>query len=131
MDPTLSIVIPCLNEAETLGRVIEEAWEGIRLTGCTGEVVVADNGSTDGSREIAIRHRAQPSKQRPCHGRIQERGPPPPEGAPASGTPGRCLRYQAGSEIGAPIPLPFIPLLHFLLPSCPSPHRSLIVRSGP
>jgi glycosyltransferase involved in cell wall biosynthesis len=54
----LSVVIPCLNEAETLGVCIEKAFEGIAAAGTPNaplgaEVIVADNGSTDGSREIA------------------------------------------------------------------------------
>lgn len=51
----LSVVIPCLNEAETLGRCVEAALAGIAAGGGTGEVVVADNGSTDGSQAIAQR----------------------------------------------------------------------------
>ena len=50
----LTIVMPCLNEAETLGRCIEQ---GPRFfsdrSGVRGEVIVADNGSTDGSQAIA------------------------------------------------------------------------------
>ncbi len=54
MPVELSIVIPCLNEAETLARVIRKAHEGARRAGVESyEVVVADNGSTDGSQEIA------------------------------------------------------------------------------
>jgi glycosyltransferase involved in cell wall biosynthesis len=49
----LSVVIPCLNEAETVGICIEKAFEGIRNAGIVAEVILADNGSTDGSREIA------------------------------------------------------------------------------
>ena len=49
----VSVVIPCLNEAATLRSVIDKAWIGIGKTGLPGEVVVADNGSTDGSLEIA------------------------------------------------------------------------------
>lgn len=51
----LSIVMPCLNEAETLPGCIEEAEQTLRLHGIAGEIVVADNGSTDGSEEIARR----------------------------------------------------------------------------
>lgn len=51
----LSIVLPCLNEAETLGACVEKAFRALRENGIPGEVVVADNGSTDGSREIAER----------------------------------------------------------------------------
>jgi glycosyltransferase involved in cell wall biosynthesis len=51
--PELSVVIPCLNEAQTIGTCVRKAQaslEGIRIS---GEVVVADNGSTDGSQAIA------------------------------------------------------------------------------
>jgi glycosyltransferase involved in cell wall biosynthesis len=51
----LSVVIPCLNEAETLEQVIREARDGLQRSGAAGEIVVADNGSTDGSPEIAER----------------------------------------------------------------------------
>ena len=49
----LSVVMPCLNEAETLGACIRKAQRAMEAAGITGEVIVADNGSTDGSREIA------------------------------------------------------------------------------
>ncbi len=49
----LSIVMPCLNEAETLAGCIEKAQECLRELNVTGEIVIADNGSTDGSQEIA------------------------------------------------------------------------------
>ena len=49
----LSIVIPCLNEAETLGTCIRKAQQCLRQEGIDGEIIVADNGSTDGSQEIA------------------------------------------------------------------------------
>jgi Glycosyl transferase family 2 len=52
-DPVVSVVIPCLNEAETIGFCVERALVGIAATGLPGEVVVADNGSTDGSDRIA------------------------------------------------------------------------------
>lgn len=54
-DLELTIVMPCLNEAETLARCIEKALAGIAAAGVTGEVLIADNGSTDGSIEIAER----------------------------------------------------------------------------
>jgi glycosyltransferase involved in cell wall biosynthesis len=49
----LTIVMPCLNEAETLARCIEKARRGIQTSGVRGEIIVADNGSTDGSQAIA------------------------------------------------------------------------------
>jgi len=49
----LSIVMPCLNEAETLGACIAKANRFLADSGVRGEVVIADNGSTDGSQQIA------------------------------------------------------------------------------
>ncbi|WHZ17300.1 MAG: dolichol-p-glucose synthetase, (glycosyltransferase) [Nitrospira sp.] len=51
--PELSIVMPCLNEAETIGTCIQKAQEFLHQYQVVGEIVVADNGSTDGSQEIA------------------------------------------------------------------------------
>ncbi|MEI7634380.1 MAG: glycosyltransferase [bacterium] len=50
----ISVVIPCLNEARTVGRCVEAAIEGIGAAGLSGEVIVADNGSSDRSRERAV-----------------------------------------------------------------------------
>ena len=49
----VSVVIPCLNEANSLGTCIEKAQKAFADAGLRGEVVIADNGSTDGSVEIA------------------------------------------------------------------------------
>lgn len=49
----VSFVIPCLNEAETIERCVQAALRCIREHGFAGEVVVADNGSKDGSAELA------------------------------------------------------------------------------
>jgi glycosyltransferase involved in cell wall biosynthesis len=49
----VSVVIPCLNEAKSIGICVGKAIEAFRAAGLHGEVVVADNGSTDGSIEIA------------------------------------------------------------------------------
>lgn len=53
MKPELSVVMPCLNEAETLAICIQKAKGFFEREGVTGEVVIADNGSTDGSQQIA------------------------------------------------------------------------------
>ncbi|MGD0746112.1 MAG: glycosyltransferase family 2 protein [Verrucomicrobiota bacterium] len=45
--------MPCLNEAETLARCIEKARLGLQRAGVSGEIIIADNGSTDGSPAIA------------------------------------------------------------------------------
>jgi hypothetical protein len=50
----LSIVLPCLNEAETLRVCVDKAMASIAALGIDGEVIVADNGSTDGSQAIAL-----------------------------------------------------------------------------
>jgi glycosyltransferase involved in cell wall biosynthesis len=55
----VSVVMPCLNEAETLAGCIEEARRGLADAGVEGEVVVADNGSSDGSQDIARAHGAR------------------------------------------------------------------------
>ena len=49
----VSVVIPCLNEANSIGICVEKALGAFHTAGLRGEVVVADNGSTDGSIEIA------------------------------------------------------------------------------
>jgi glycosyltransferase involved in cell wall biosynthesis len=51
----LSVVLPCLNESETLATCVAKAQRSMRDLGIDGEVIVADNGSTDGSQEIARR----------------------------------------------------------------------------
>jgi len=57
-DPSLravevSVVMPCLNEAETLAACIQKAQSAIEKDGLSAEIIVADNGSTDGSQAIA------------------------------------------------------------------------------
>src|ERR1700756_3979255 len=49
----VSVVIPCLNEANSLAFCVEKAISSFRKAGLRGEVIVADNGSTDGSIQIA------------------------------------------------------------------------------
>src|SRR3954463_12043259 len=51
----VSVVMPCLNEADTLDTCIAKAQRALREHGIRGEVIVADNGSTDGSQAIARR----------------------------------------------------------------------------
>jgi glycosyltransferase involved in cell wall biosynthesis len=55
----LSVVIPCLNEAETVGTCVAKAVQWIRMHEVAGEVIVADNGSTDGSCQIAAANGAK------------------------------------------------------------------------
>lgn len=51
--PSVSVVLPCLNEAASVAACVDEALSTLELAGFDGEVVVADNGSTDGSAGIA------------------------------------------------------------------------------
>lgn len=51
--PEITIVMPCLNEAQTLKSCIEEGLRAFADNGLKGEIVIADNGSTDGSQDIA------------------------------------------------------------------------------
>jgi glycosyltransferase involved in cell wall biosynthesis len=54
IDPLeLSVVIPCLNEAKTIAECIAKARTFLARSGIVGEILVADNGSTDGSQAIA------------------------------------------------------------------------------
>ena len=59
MRPILSIVLPCLNESETLEICIQKSLKSIADIGILGEVVVSDNGSTDNSKEIAVKSGAR------------------------------------------------------------------------
>ncbi len=52
---THSIVMPCLNESETLEICIRKAQTFLSTNNIAGEIVIADNGSTDGSQEVASR----------------------------------------------------------------------------
>src|SRR5882672_11125871 len=51
----VSVVMPCLNEADTIGTCIEKALRALRENNISGEVIIADNGSTDNSSAIATR----------------------------------------------------------------------------
>jgi hypothetical protein len=55
----VSVVIPCLNEAQSIAFCIDKARAAFKAAGINGEVVVGDNGSTDGSIEIAKTHGAR------------------------------------------------------------------------
>jgi len=59
MQPELSIVMPCLNEARTLAGCIRKAQLFLKEHGVSGEVIVADNDSTDGSIKIAEKMNAR------------------------------------------------------------------------
>jgi glycosyltransferase involved in cell wall biosynthesis len=55
LPPEVSVVIPCLNEADTLANCIQKATRALGSYAIQGEIIVADNGSTDGCIEIATR----------------------------------------------------------------------------
>ena len=55
----LTILMPCLNEAETLARCIDKARAYLARSNVSGEVLIADNGSTDGSQALAAAHGAK------------------------------------------------------------------------
>lgn len=59
MSKEFSIVMPCLNESETLAICIEKANLFFETNAINGEVIIADNGSSDGSQEIALSHGAK------------------------------------------------------------------------
>jgi glycosyltransferase involved in cell wall biosynthesis len=49
----VSVIIPCLDEAENIQQCVRSAWDAMARAGIAGEVIVADNGSDDGSAELA------------------------------------------------------------------------------
>src|SRR5262249_26057014 len=55
----VSVVMPCLNEARTVGRCVAKAVRCRAELNVRGEVIVADNGSTDGSPAVAREHGAR------------------------------------------------------------------------
>jgi Glycosyl transferase family 2 len=61
--PTVSVVIPCLNEAECIERCVTLARETLEANGLDGEVVVSDNGSTDGSGALAAKAGARVTRE--------------------------------------------------------------------
>jgi glycosyltransferase involved in cell wall biosynthesis len=58
-DLELTILMPCLDEAETIARCVDKARGFLSASGVTGEVLIADNGSSDGSQAIAEAHGAR------------------------------------------------------------------------
>ncbi len=60
----LSVVLPCLNEADTVGRCVTMALETLHRMHIDGEVVVVDNGSDDASAEVARRAGARASSRK-------------------------------------------------------------------
>jgi len=74
-DIELSVVLPCLNEAETVGPCVRLAVATLRSLGVRGEVVVVDNGSTDDSAAIATREGARVVQEsQPGYGSALMRG---------------------------------------------------------
>lgn len=65
---TLTIMIPCLNEAETIGACVRKGMAFLAESGVAGEVLISDNGSTDGSQEIARRLGARVVEQTQVRG---------------------------------------------------------------
>lgn len=61
--PDVSVVMPCLNEEPTVGSCVDEAREFLSNNDLTGEIIVVDNGCTDGSAEIAKKHGARVIKE--------------------------------------------------------------------
>ena len=57
--PEVSVVIPCLNESRSIAACVDQAKSALAAEGMNGEVVVSDNGSTDGSVKIAESHGAR------------------------------------------------------------------------
>ena len=51
--------MPCLNQAETIVACVRKAREFLRASDIVGEVLIADNGSTDGSQQLAAREGAR------------------------------------------------------------------------
>jgi glycosyltransferase involved in cell wall biosynthesis len=49
----VSVMIPCLNEAENIEQCVTSVWRALELAAVAGEVVVADNDSDDGNAELA------------------------------------------------------------------------------
>ena len=73
--PTVSIVMPCLNEEETVGVCVTKARSWLSTSGVDGEVIVVDNGSTDRSTEVATQAGARVVHEpMPGYGQAYQRG---------------------------------------------------------
>jgi glycosyltransferase involved in cell wall biosynthesis len=73
--PFVSVVIPCLNEAQSIEEAVRRAWQALSGNGLKGEVIVVDNGSTDGSPELARRAGADVvEEERRGYGRAYQAG---------------------------------------------------------
>ncbi|RPH36685.1 MAG: glycosyltransferase family 2 protein [Chloroflexi bacterium] len=73
--PTVSIVMPCLNEEETVGVCVTKARTWLSTSGFEGEVIVVDNGSTDRSIEVASQAGARVVQEpMPGYGQAYQRG---------------------------------------------------------
>src|SRR5882724_11100222 len=98
----VSVVIPCLNEANSLAFCVDKAVKAFQAAGLSGEVVVADNGSTDGSIGIAQEHGARVI-------RVTERGYGAALRAGIAGSRGGFIvmgnRFRGGIKPGAMPPL--------------------------
>src|SRR6266542_4855303 len=62
--PLVSVVLPCLNEARGVGKCVEKAVTALRAMGVPGEVIVVDNGSSDGSPDVAAKAGARVVRER-------------------------------------------------------------------
>lgn len=58
-EPEVSIVMPCLNEEETVGACVDDARSWLEKSGTSGEILVIDNGCTDRSARVAEEHGAR------------------------------------------------------------------------
>ena len=64
MSEGVSVILPCLNEIESVAAVVREALHAMEEAGVAGEVIVVDNGSTDGSAEVAASAGARVVRER-------------------------------------------------------------------